>query len=97
MDLHSTKAAASGTSWQQPEAIEATGKTRVQFDFTPDALQRLDGIKEKTNAATRAETIRNALRLYEWFITEAKPDSLVKIEDKDNQVVSQFRARLLLP
>lgn len=81
-----------------PEPTEGTiVKTRVQFDFTPDALQRLDEIKEATGATTRAETIRNALRLYEWFVNEAQPDSTVKIEDKNHQIVSQFKARLLLP
>jgi hypothetical protein len=78
-----------------PETL-AESKTRVQFDFTPEALQRLDDIKVKTHSATRAETLRNALKLYEWFVNEAEPDSTIKIVDKDNQIVTQFKARLLL-
>ena len=81
---------------QMPTASEIAGKIRVQFDFTPEALQRLDEIKRATSAATRAETLRDALRLYEWFIDVAEPDSTVKIIDKDNEVVSQFKAKLLL-
>ncbi len=38
-------------------------KERVQFDFSPEALQRLDEIKRKTGAATRAETVRKYNRL----------------------------------
>jgi hypothetical protein len=53
-------------------SAEMTGrqKERVQFDFSLDALHRLDALKEKTDAATRAETVRNALRIYEWLISE---------------------------
>ena len=70
-------------------------KERVQFDFTTEALRRLDEIKEKTGAASRAETIRNALRLYEWFINETNPESTVKIIDNDGEVTSVFKAKLL--
>jgi metal-responsive CopG/Arc/MetJ family transcriptional regulator len=70
-------------------------KERVQFDFTPEALRRLDAIKEKTGATSRAETLRNALRLYEWFINETNPESTVKILDKEGEVVSVFKAMLL--
>lgn len=71
-------------------------KERVQFDFSPEALQRLDEIKLKIGAATRAETVRNALRLYEWFVNETEPESTIKILDKNNQVTSIFKAKLLL-
>ena len=99
MKSRSTNAASARPHLQSEEVAEPAvgGKTRVQFDFTPDALQRLDEIKEATGATTRAETIRNALRLYEWFVKEADPDSIVKLEDSNHQVLSQFRARLLLP
>lgn len=70
-------------------------KERVQFDFAPEALRRLDDIKEKTGAATRAEAVRNALRLYEWFVNETEPDTVIKLI-KDNEVVSAFKAKLLL-
>ncbi len=97
MNLRPSKAQGPHLNSRPGESSEASSsKTRVQFDFTPDALQRLDEIKESTGAATRAETIRNALRLYEWFVKEAEPDSIVKIENSDRQVISQFRARLLL-
>ena len=71
-------------------------KERVQFDFSLEALQHLDNIKQKTGAATRAETVRNALRLYEWLVSEVDPDSTIKVVDKDNQVTSMFKAKLLL-
>lgn len=71
-------------------------KERVQFDFSPEALKRLDDIKEKTGAATRAETVRNALRLYEWFVNETEPDTVIKLFSKDNEVITAFKAKLLI-
>jgi hypothetical protein len=70
-------------------------KERVQFDFTPEALNRLDEIKEKTGARTRAETIRTSLRLYEWFLEEAGPEKTIKILDEDGKETTSFKAKLL--
>jgi hypothetical protein len=61
---------------------------RIQFEFPPDAVERLDRIKAETNAGSYAELVRNALRVYEWVLeTEqkgfeigvVKNDSLLKI------------------
>ncbi len=71
-------------------------KERVQFDFAPEALQRLDEIKEKTEATTRAEVVRNALKLYEWIVNEVDPDSTIKVFDKNNEAVAIFKAKLLM-
>ena len=71
-------------------------KERVQFDFSLDALQRLDEIKEKTGASTRAETIRNALKVYEWLVNELDPDSTIKVFDKKDEVVAIVKTNLLL-
>ena len=43
-------------------------KHRLQFDLTPEALEELDALKDAVGAATRAELLRNALRLYAWFM-----------------------------
>lgn len=70
-------------------------KERVQLDFAPEALQRLDLLKEETGASTRAETIRQALRLYDWFIHETQPDSTIQITDREGNITSIFKASLL--
>jgi hypothetical protein len=44
--------------------------TRVQLDFSSDALEMLDQLKEGVGANTRAEVIRLALRLLDWFASE---------------------------
>lgn len=71
-------------------------KERIQFDFTPEALQRLDEIKMRTGATTRAETIRNALRAYEWLVEELDPDGIIKLCNKDNEEKATLKAKLLL-
>jgi metal-responsive CopG/Arc/MetJ family transcriptional regulator len=71
-------------------------KERVQFDFFPEALQRLDNIKEKTEAATRAEVIRNALKVYEWLVNELDSDSTIKVLDRSNKEIAIIKTSLLL-
>lgn len=44
--------------------------TRVQLEMPPQAMERLQRLKERTEAASYAEVIRNALRLFEALISE---------------------------
>jgi hypothetical protein len=46
-------------------------KHRVQFDFAPGALARVDRLVQITEAPTRADVVRNALRVYEWLVDKA--------------------------
>lgn len=71
------------------------GKERVQLDFSPESLERLEQLKEAVGASTRAEVIRQALRLYEWFINETDPTSTVQITDSDGEIRAKFKASLL--
>ena len=68
---------------------KTTTKQRVQFDFSPEALKRLEIMQELLDAPTKAEVVRNALKLYEWFLTKVDPDSTIEIQDKDGK--NQFR------
>jgi metal-responsive CopG/Arc/MetJ family transcriptional regulator len=43
---------------------------RIQFEFSADALDRMERLKEKTHARSYAELIRDALRAYEWMVEE---------------------------
>ena len=69
-------------------------KERVQLDFTEEGLQQLDEMKNLAGATTRAEVIRNALRLYDFFLTEVKPEYTVNIEDNGEKIMN-FKAKLL--
>ncbi|WP_428486326.1 hypothetical protein [Rhodopila sp.] len=47
-------------------------KNRVQFDLPPRSMERLNILKLKTEAASYAEVVKNALRLYEALIEETE-------------------------
>jgi hypothetical protein len=71
-------------------------KQRIQFDFTPESMKRLENLKEKTDATTKAEVVRNALRLYEWFVTQIDPNSTIEIKDKEGETLYKIPASTLL-
>jgi metal-responsive CopG/Arc/MetJ family transcriptional regulator len=60
-------------------------KHRLQFDFTEEALQDLDELKETTGMQNRAEVIRQALRLLRWTIQETKNNDATIIIEKDGR------------
>ncbi|MBU6321374.1 MAG: hypothetical protein KGI78_01095 [Patescibacteria group bacterium] len=38
----------------------------MTFEFTDDALRRLEAMRQRSGADSYAEVLRNALRLYQW-------------------------------
>src|SRR5262252_708728 len=44
--------------------------TRVQLEMPPQAMERLQRLKDKTEAASYAEVIRNAVRVFEALLSE---------------------------
>src|ERR1700682_1017858 len=49
--------------------------TRVQLEMPPQAMVRLQRLKERTEAASYAEVIRSALRLFEALVDEHEKGS----------------------
>lgn len=49
--------------------------TRIQLDLTPQAMERLNRMKELMEAASYADVIRNALRLFEASLAEHRSGS----------------------
>ncbi len=70
-------------------------KERLQFDFSQEAIDRLDELKERSGATTRAEAVRNALRAYEWIVNELAPDYIITVTQGEKEI-TKFRAQLLL-
>lgn len=77
-------------------STNANVKQRVQFDFSPEALKRLEDLKEHTDASTKAEVVRNALKLYEWFVTQIDPEFVIEVKNKEGEVVFRIPAKVLL-
>ena len=61
-------------------------KNRVQLDFPPRAMERLNALKVKTEASSYAEVVKNALRLYEALIEEDEAGKQFLTRDKDGVV-----------
>ena len=59
------------------------GRHRLQLDFSQEAYERLAHIKEKSEARTNAEVVRNALRLYEWFLDLKRKDAKLHVVEGD--------------
>ena len=60
-------------------------KFRIQFDLSAEAIERLDEIKAQAKAGTRAEAVRNALRLYGWYLAK-RSEGYQLLLRKDNEL-----------
>ena len=60
-------------------------KTRLQFDFTEDALSELDELKGATGATNRAEVIRQSLRLLQWTIEQVRDENATVLVEKNGR------------
>jgi len=72
---------------------QATGKTRTSTErlhiaLTPRMMERLEYLKEKTEAASAAEVIRNAMRLYDTLIQEIEDGNEIFVRTKDGNFIS---------
>jgi hypothetical protein len=65
-------------------------KNRVQFDLAPRSMERLNTLKQKTEATSYAEVVKNALRLYEALIEETDAGKQFLVRDAAG-VVSPYR------
>lgn len=69
--------------------LDATERatTRVQLEMPPQAMVRLQKMKERTEAASYAEVIRNALRLFEALVDEHEKGSEFSLKRADGSTV----------
>lgn len=65
------------------EKKAAKTTTRVQMELAERSYERLNALKEKTEAASYAEVIKNALRLYESIIDNHEAGKRLFLRDKD--------------
>jgi Arc/MetJ-type ribon-helix-helix transcriptional regulator len=73
---------------QSPEAEPAErSTTRVQLEMPPQAMERLQKLKDRTEAASYAEVIRNALRLFEALVDEHEKGAEFSLKRADGETV----------
>jgi hypothetical protein len=62
--------------------------TRVQLEMPPQAMERLQRLKEKTEAASYAEVIRNALRVFEALVQEHEQGAEFSLKRPNGETVA---------
>jgi len=62
------------------------GTTRVQLEMPPQAMERLQRLKDRMEAASYAEVIRNSLRVLEALVDEYEQGSEFSVKRKDGQI-----------
>jgi hypothetical protein len=62
--------------------------TRVQLEMPPQALARLQKLKERSEAASYAEVIRNALRLFEALADEHEKGAEFFLRRPDGETIA---------
>ncbi len=78
------------TADQSRDRAKTGKKNRVQLDFQPRSMERLNALKAKTEAASYAEVVKNALRLYEALIEETEAGKQFLVKDETG-AVAPFR------
>ena len=70
----------------QQEEIQ---RHRLQLDFSPEAYSKLQEIRVKSGAKTNAEVVRNALRLYEWYLEQKANDFKIQLFREGDNVLKE--------
>lgn len=65
---------------------KAKNTTRVQMELPEKSMQRLSILKDKTEASSYTEVLKNALRLYESLIDEVEAGKTLFVKDKEGNV-----------
>jgi hypothetical protein len=61
-------------------------RRRVQLDFSTKAHQQLHQLRAEAEMPTVAALVRNALRLYEWFLTKKREGYRIQLV-KDDKIL----------
>jgi hypothetical protein len=67
-------------------------RIRVQFDMGKESVERLDRIRERTAASSRADVIRRALGLYQYVLEELEDNAVLYFEKKGGE-----KTRIVFP
>jgi maltose-binding protein MalE len=71
-------------------------RLRVQLDFSEDAFDRLEELRKEADAGSKADVIREAIRVYEWLAEQSKAGRMIEVQDEDGHQVSRVEARWFL-
>ncbi len=63
------------------------GHKRLQFDFSKEAIERIDFIIAKTDAVSKAEAVRRSLKIYHFLVAWAAAGYDVEIKKDDHTIL----------
>lgn len=63
-------------------------RTRLQVEFTEEALTRVETMRSRTGARSSGEVVRNALRIYEWLLKQQ--DEGFRVQLTNDKVVREI-------
>lgn len=66
--------------------MQKKSTTRVQLELADKSFERLNALKDKTEASSYAEVMKNALRLYESIINQYDAGKRLYLKDETGQV-----------
>lgn len=65
--------------------------SRIQLDFSPESMKRLEEIKAKAGVTTNAQAFSNSLRIYEWYLNIRAEGCAVLLKRDGVLVELEFR------
>jgi hypothetical protein len=65
--------------------IARGGKTRLNLEMSEEVRQRLESLREKTDADSLSEVIRRALAVYDFLWSEREKGTRLMARDADNK------------
>jgi len=66
----------------------------VELDFSPEAYQRLKEIQALAGAKAYGEVVRNALRVYEWFLVQKRENRTIQVLSPDKMTAKEVELLL---
>lgn len=67
------------------------GKTnmpkRMTFEFSDAAIERLDGLKMRSDARSYSDVVRQALKVYAWMATQGDEGFEVYLKNKKGDLI----------
>jgi hypothetical protein len=59
---------------------------RLQLEVSERVLERVNFLKERTGVGSQTDVVRNALRLYDWFVEEFGEERTIEIHAQSGKV-----------
>ncbi len=77
------------------DQVGRRAKRRIPFEFDEEAYARLEALVDGAGAASKAEVVRRALRVYEWLVTESKAGHSIALLDPDGETIGRYDLRVI--